>query len=229
MHVAIVLVLPVVRMIEDTRPTVLEVTLQQIEPPRPIPSAPEPKPSPPAREKPALKKEARRVPAPEPMPQREPPPAAPPREPEPTPPIVALPQAESPVRVPAAEADAAPRQETPRAAPSVGRTDAGTREPAPAAVTPPTFDAAYLRNPKPVYPMSARRRGEEGTVILNVLVTREGVPAMVTVQTTSGSSTLDRVAVEAVKGWRFVPARRGTEAVEASVLVPIVFKFDGTS
>jgi len=227
-HVVVMLALPVVRMIEEGRPTVIEVTLRQIEPPRVIPSPPEPKLSPPAREKPAPKKEARRVPVPESVPQREPP-VTPPREPAPAPAIIALPQAESPVRVPAAEPDATPRQEAPRAAPSVGKTDTGSREPAPAAVTPPAFNAAYLRNPPPRYPVSARRNGEQGTVTLRVLVTREGAPATVTVHATSGSSALDAAAVEAVKGWRFTPARQGADAVEAWVLVPIVFRLDGVS
>ena len=228
MHVAAVLALPVVRLIEQSRPTILEVTLQQIEPPRVIPSLPEPKPLPPAREKPAPKKEARRVPVPEPVTQREPP-AAPPREPAPAPPIIALPQAESPVRVPAPDADATARQQEAPRAPSIGKTDTGAREPAPAAVTPPAFNAAYLRNPPPRYPVSARRNGEQGTVTLRVLVTREGVPATVTVHTTSGSSALDQAAAEAVKGWRFTPARQGSDAVEAWVLVPIVFRLDGVS
>jgi periplasmic protein TonB len=227
-HAAIVLALPVVRMIEDSRPEVLEVRLEKIEPPRPLVSAPEPKPVIVPHEKPAPRKEARRVPVPEAVPQREPPPV-PAREPAPAPPIIALPQSESPVRVPAPEAEATARQETPRAASSVGKTDAAGREPAPAAVTAPSFNAAYLRNPPPRYPVSARRNGEQGTVTLRVFVTREGVPATVTLHTTSGSSALDQAAVEAVKGWRFMPARQGSEPVEAWVLVPIVFKLDGVS
>ena len=38
---------------------------------------------------------------------------------------------------------------------------------------------------------------------------------------------LDRAAEDAVARWRFVPARRGESAVEAWVLVPIVFKLKG--
>jgi periplasmic protein TonB len=230
LHAALVLALPVVRMIEESRPSPLEVTLQRIEPPRVIPSPPELKPlsAPAPREKPAPRKEAKRVPVPETVPQREPPPV-PARELAPAPPIIALPQSESPVRVPAAEAEATPRQETPRAASSVGKTDAAGREPAPAALTPPSFNAAYLRNPPPRYPVSARRNGEQGTVTLRVFVTRDGVPSTVSVHTTSGSSALDQAAVEAVKGWRFMPARQGPEPVEAWVLVPIVFKLDGVS
>lgn len=98
-----------------------------------------------------------------------------------------------------------------------------------AAVTPPTHHAAYLRNPPPRYPISARRNGEQGTVTLRVLITREGLPASVTVEKSSGSGHLDSAALETVRTWRFVPARQGAQPVEAWVLVPIVFKLEGVS
>ena len=98
-----------------------------------------------------------------------------------------------------------------------------------AAVTPPAFNAAYLHNPPPVYPLVARRNGEQGTVTLRVLVTREGAPAQVSVEKTSGSGHLDHAALETVRTWRFVPARRGMEPIEAWVLVPIVFRLEGSS
>lgn len=96
-------------------------------------------------------------------------------------------------------------------------------------LTPPAFNASYLRNPPPRYPPIARRNGEQGTVTLRVLVTQEGVPARVNIEQTSGSRHLDTAALEAVKTWRFVPARRGAEPVEAWVLVPIVFRLEGAS
>src|SRR5262245_42636743 len=51
-------------------------------------------------------------------------------------------------------------------------TDAGSREIVAAA--PVSIDVAYLSSPKPGYPPVARRAGEQGTVVLRVLVTREG-------------------------------------------------------
>ena len=94
---------------------------------------------------------------------------------------------------------------------------------APAAVTLPRFEAAYLRNPAPNYPLAAKRRGESGTVLLRVLVTPDGNPASVTVFKTSGSLSLDDAAASAVRGWKFVPGREGDKAVQAEVHVPIVF------
>lgn len=90
----------------------------------------------------------------------------------------------------------------------------------------PSFNAAYLRNPPPLYPLVARRNGEQGTVTLKVRVTREGIAASVAVEKTSGSFHLDNAALETVRTWRFVPARQGTQPVEAWVLVPIVFRLE---
>lgn len=64
---------------------------------------------------------------------------------------------------------------------------------------------------------------------LKVLVNAEGVPASVGVEKTSGSRHLDNAALDTVRSWRFVPARRGDQAVEAWVLVPIVFRLEGVS
>jgi len=94
-------------------------------------------------------------------------------------------------------------------------------------VTPPSFNAAYLRNPSPRYPANARRAGTQGTVTLRVQVTREGLVARVDVEKSSGSPHLDAAALEAVKAWRFVPARQGAEPLESWVLVPIVFRLEG--
>lgn len=93
-------------------------------------------------------------------------------------------------------------------------------------LTPPSFNAAYLRNPPPRYPLTARRNGDEGTVMLRVLVTTEGTAARVELDRTSGSASLDGAALEAVRNWRFVPARRGSQNVEDWVRVPVVFRLE---
>ncbi len=95
-----------------------------------------------------------------------------------------------------------------------------------AAATPPLFNAAYLRNPAPVYPAIARRSGDQGTVMLKVLVNPEGAPLRVELDQSSGSKSLDGAALDAVKSWRFVPARRGTQNIEGWVRVPVVFKLE---
>ena len=94
---------------------------------------------------------------------------------------------------------------------------------APAEVSQPRFDAGYLKNPAPAYPPMSRRLGEEGRVVLRVLVEADGRPSEVAIKTGSGYPRLDHAAEDAVRRWRFVPARQGDEAVRAAVLVPIVF------
>jgi protein TonB len=95
---------------------------------------------------------------------------------------------------------------------------------APPSVIAVRYDADYLNNPAPVYPILSRRRGEQGKVLLLVQVTAQGLAEKVEIQTSSGYLRLDSAALEAVKRWRFVPARRGDEAIAASVVVPIVFR-----
>jgi periplasmic protein TonB len=97
------------------------------------------------------------------------------------------------------------------------------------AVAPASVNAAYLHNPLPRYPAAARRAGEQGTVMLRVLVGRDGAPARVEIDRSSGSPHLDAAARETVKAWRFAPARRGGEAIESWVVVPVVFRLEGTS
>ena len=98
-----------------------------------------------------------------------------------------------------------------------------------ATVAPPIVSSALLSNPAPRYPLVSRRSGEQGTVALRVLVTREGLPARVDVEKSSGSRYLDAAALEAVKGWRFTPARQGQNPIESWMLVPVVFRLEGTS
>ena len=93
--------------------------------------------------------------------------------------------------------------------------------------TQPSFQADYLKNPKPDYPSRSLALGEEGRVMLRVFVESNGLPSKLEIRTSSGSSRLDQSALDAVQRWKFVPARRGDEAVAAWVVVPIVFNLRG--
>jgi protein TonB len=95
-----------------------------------------------------------------------------------------------------------------------------------AAVESPRFDLAYLRNPAPAYPSLSRRLHEQGRVMLRVRVAASGDPREVRVESSSGSERLDRAALEAVRHWRFAPARRGGEPIEGEALVPVTFSLD---
>lgn len=160
-------------------------------------------------------------------------PAPPPvvRAPEPTPPapLPVTPELRRPAPRPAAVP--APR-DRPRVAavapaPPSPATEPVPAAPAPAPVTAVRYDAAYLNNPAPLYPSQSRRRGEQGRVLLRVQVDARGLPERVEIEQSSGHARLDQAALEAVRRWRFVPARRGDATVAASVLVPIEFQMQG--
>jgi protein TonB len=93
-------------------------------------------------------------------------------------------------------------------------------------IDPPRYNAAYLSNPPPVYPLAARRRGVEGTVLVRAEISAGGECQRAELKKTSGHEMLDNAALEAVKKWRFVPAKRGSQAVIAWVEVPITFKLE---
>lgn len=82
----------------------------------------------------------------------------------------------------------------------------------------------YLKNPEPPYPAQARRRRQEGLVLLSVKVTVQGRAALVAVKQSSGFPVLDEAAVQAVKGWEFEPARIGARAMESEIEVPVRFR-----
>jgi protein TonB len=124
------------------------------------------------------------------------------------------------MQVPSAFAAISPDVATPAPEPSLP----GPAAPLP--IIPPNFNAAYLDNPAPVYPPLARRSGEQGRVVLRVLVTPTGTADAVELRTSSGSARLDQAAIETVKRWRFVAARQGEQTVAAWVLVPITFSLE---
>lgn len=88
------------------------------------------------------------------------------------------------------------------------------------------FQANYGFNPKPHYPSIARREHWEGRVTLRIQVSADGSVNGVSVQRSSGHEELDDSAVEAVRKWRFIPAKRGSTPVSSSVLVPIDFNLN---
>ncbi|MEZ5758686.1 MAG: energy transducer TonB [Emcibacteraceae bacterium] len=84
--------------------------------------------------------------------------------------------------------------------------------------------AAYLNNPPPSYPRIARLRRQQGTVLLNVEVEMNGHPGDIQVVKSSGYQLLDQAAINTVRKWRFLPAKRGNEPVKANVEIPITFQ-----
>jgi protein TonB len=77
---------------------------------------------------------------------------------------------------------------------------------------------------RPAYPSSARRLGAQGTTLLNVLVADDGRVANVIITQSAGHPDLDQAAADAVRRWRFEPAKRGTENVAMWVQLPVEFR-----
>lgn len=90
----------------------------------------------------------------------------------------------------------------------------------------PRFNAAYLNNPPPAYPLAARRRGMEGRVMVRAEVQGDGSCSRVELKQSSGYELLDQAALDAVRKWRFIPAKKGSQAITAWVEVPITFKLE---
>jgi len=90
----------------------------------------------------------------------------------------------------------------------------------------PDYKADYLNNPRPPYPMVARRMGYHGKVVLDVEVLAEGNAGDVKLHQSSGYDILDNAALQTVKTWRFSPARRFGQAVTQRFLVPIKFSLE---
>lgn len=177
-----------------------EVIAQIMAPPAPEVQPPPAAPPPPVL-RPAMVKKATPRLAPVPLTVADPAPAPPNAPlvaaPDPTPPAPASPAA--PATAPVAAPAAPPRMEL------------------------PSSNAAYLNNPAPSYPSVSRRMGEQGKVVLRVLISAEGLPEKIEIQQSSGYDRLDRHAQDTVQRWRFVPGKRNGVAEAMWNLVPINF------
>lgn len=186
----------------------------EIKPPEPLPVI-EPRPDPKPIVEPEPEPEPKRIKKAKPKPR----PAPLPKVPEPAP-IVA---AETPTPTPEPTTSAPPAP-PPAAPPAPTLAELEPAPPPPPPLEPPRFDMAYLNNPPPEYPAFSRRLGEQGRVLLRVLVDAAGIAQQVEVKESSGSRRLDQAAKEAVKNWRFIPAQRGDQPIEGWALVPINFE-----
>lgn len=158
----------------------------------------------------------RQAPSPQPKPQRPrpvqaqaTPPPTPAPSPEPAPVLVA------PAPAVAAQAPAAIEASAVAATPSA--------PPAPARIELPSSDAAYLNNPKPGYPVLSRRLGEQGRVVVRVLIGTDGNAQKAEIAKSSGYSRLDQTALATVLKWRYVPGKRNGQPESMWFDVPISF------
>jgi protein TonB len=83
-----------------------------------------------------------------------------------------------------------------------------------------------LSQREPNYPEQARRAGIEGTVVLKIEILANGQAGQVYVFRSSGSELLDNAAADAVRRWRFVPAklRETGQTIVCQTTMPVVFR-----
>jgi len=119
-----------------------------------------------------------------------------------------VPERSAPVNLPAVAAA------TPVAAPA---------PPAPQPVAGGDLSSTMLEGAPPRYPVESRRKREQGTVVLLLLVGTDGRVAEIRVTRSSGHARLDEAALKAVRRWRWSPAMRNGAAVEVRGTVEIPF------
>ena len=95
--------------------------------------------------------------------------------------------------------------------------------PATARNTDADYKAAYLNNPRPAYPLLAIRQGAQGEVLLLVEVLPDGRAGRIELEKPSGHAILDAAAMNAVRAWRFTPARKDGLLTTQTVRIPIHF------
>jgi protein TonB len=135
--------------------------------------------------------------------------------------------------VPAQAAAQVPAQVTSQAAtpaPATAATPSSAPAPAAESVMPASsrstdadYKAAYLNNPRPAYPLLAIRQGAQGQVLLLVEVLTDGRAGRIDLEKSSGHAALDAAAINAVRAWRFTPARKDGLLATQTVSIPIQF------
>ncbi len=98
--------------------------------------------------------------------------------------------------------------------------------PAPVASAPKTITSGvdFIQAPQPVYPQMSKRMGEQGKVVLRILVNEKGLPSQVQVQSSSGSSRLDEAGRQAVLRALFKPYIEDGRPVSVYVIFPLNFE-----
>jgi periplasmic protein TonB len=144
------------------------------------------------------------------LPQTELPPPAPPKLEFPDPPTIEPPEITLAEEAPAPTAITVVVTENP----PPPKEDSGPRV---------ISDVAYLEPPRPHYPAESRRSGEEGLVVLRVLIDEAGHAAKIEVQHSSGFARLDDAARKAVSQAQFRPYLENGVPRRALAVVPIEF------
>lgn len=85
------------------------------------------------------------------------------------------------------------------------------------------LEERMIEGKPPRYPMESRRKREEGTVLLRLIIGVDGRVEQVTVAQSSGFDRLDQAALQAASGWRWQPMMRDGAPVEVRGVMSIPF------
>ncbi len=89
-------------------------------------------------------------------------------------------------------------------------------------------ESAKLKfQPLPVYPQAAKTANISGTVILHVIIAKDG--SVQTVQYISGHPLLMKAAMDAVKQWKYEPTTLNGEPLEVDTTVSVDFTLGGSA
>jgi TonB family protein len=80
----------------------------------------------------------------------------------------------------------------------------------------------WLSHTNPEFSEAARRVKFQGTATLSLVVNKDGIPKNIYIVEPLGSG-LDAKAVQAVKGWEFLPAEKDGQPVAAQIMVEVDF------
>lgn len=92
-----------------------------------------------------------------------------------------------------------------------------------APVSMPNSDASELNNPKPPYPAISKKLREQGLVLLKACIGANGSLDSLDLKQGSGFSRLDQVALQTVKQWKFIPAKKGGTPIPMCYELPVKF------
>jgi protein TonB len=81
-----------------------------------------------------------------------------------------------------------------------------------------------FRNRPPIFPHDAELRGEHGTVVVVIHVSEAGVATGADVMESSGVTSLDRAALDAVRKWHFRPAMQEGRTVPFDMPFRFIFQ-----
>jgi periplasmic protein TonB len=116
-----------------------------------------------------------------------------------------------------------PRTSTSYKKPVIREVAAQTNAPVQAPIPMALSDLVIEHQPEPIYPTMSKRMGEEGKVIVRLLVGIRGAVERTEIIESSGIPPLDQAALDAVRQWKFSPPQNSGTVHPAWVMVPILF------